>query len=155
MSNKICSDCKIDKPLIEYRKRKASKDGLNIYCKPCHTKRVKEWRLNNPELKKAQGKRETHRLKQEMLNAYGNACACCGEDTPEFLSIDHINNDGAEHRKQISGKRTAAGVSVYRWLRKQGFPKDNFQLLCYNCNSAKQYFKGCPHSKFKLKVVGQ
>ena len=155
MSNKVCSACKVSKLLTEYRKNKAAKDGLNTYCKPCHSENVKQWRLKNPERKREQSRRQAKKLKQQVLDAYNNACACCGEDTPEFLSIDHINNDGAEHRRQISGTRTAAGVSVYRWLRQKGFPKDNFQLLCYNCNAAKQFFKGCPHNKFKLRVVGQ
>ena len=28
-------------------------------------------------------------------------CACCNEAMIEFLSVDHINNDGAKHRKNL------------------------------------------------------
>ena len=155
MSSKICSACKISKPSTEYRKNKSAKDGLNTYCKPCHSENVKQWRLKNPKQKRLQGKKYRDKLRQEVLDAYGNVCVCCGEDNEQFLSIDHINNNGAQHRREISGRRTAAGVSSYRWLRKHKFPKDNFQLLCYNCNIGKQLYNGCPHNKFKLKVVGQ
>src|SRR3990167_2513529 len=33
---------------------------------------------------------------------YGGRCACCGELEPKFLAIDHINNDGAVHRKILT-----------------------------------------------------
>ena len=39
---------------------------------------------------------------------------------------------------------------MYRWLKKHGFPKEGFQLLCYNCNCAKGFFGKCPHKKQDL-----
>ena len=35
MDMKRCNKCKIDKPSVEFNKRKASKDGLNPRCKTC------------------------------------------------------------------------------------------------------------------------
>ena len=35
---------------------------------------------------------------RRVLDHYGRACSCCGETEPAFLTIDHVNNDGAEHR---------------------------------------------------------
>ena len=66
-----------------------------------------------------------------------NVCSCCGEDWFFFLTIDHVNNDGATHRRSIRG-------TLYEWLFRHGFP-DGFQVLCYNCNCAKQR-GGCPPS---------
>ena len=82
-----------------------------------------------------------------MIEAYGGMCACCGETEPKFLSIDHINNDGYERRK--NGEQ--CGAALYRWLRDQGWPKDDYQLLCMNCNFAKGHFGTCPHKDDKLK----
>jgi len=48
------------------------------------------------------------------------------------LTIDHPNNDGAEERKRIFGKRTTAGQPFYRWLVQNGYPK-GYQVLCFNC----------------------
>lgn len=79
-------------------------------------------------------------LRQEVLQAYKARCACCGEERTEFLAIDHINNDGAAHRKRVGHS------SVYRWLKKNHFP-DGFQVLCYNCNWAKYRYGICPHEK--------
>lgn len=35
MPNKICSKCKVDKPLSEYYKQKGKKQGVRSQCKPC------------------------------------------------------------------------------------------------------------------------
>jgi predicted restriction endonuclease len=80
-------------------------------------------------------------LKQAVLAEYGGQCACCGEDTPEFLSVDHVDNSGAEHRRKIGRS------GLYWWLKKHNYPKDNFRLLCFNCNCARDKFGVCPHEK--------
>lgn len=88
------------------------------------------------------------RLKSEVFAAYGNKCACCGEAQIEFLTLDHIHNDGAEHRRSL-GIGVGAGRNVYADVKRQNFPKDRFQLLCWNCNCAKQHFGTCPHQQQK------
>ena len=66
-------------------------------------------------------------------------CAMCGFDDPRALVIDHINDDGAEHRREISGKnRSSSGVETYRWLMKNNYPI-GFQVLCANCNTIKEH----------------
>jgi len=80
-------------------------------------------------------------IREEVIAAYGGVCANteCGETRSEILTIDHINGGGTQHRillsgKTPSGKSRMGGSRFYSWLRKNGFPKDNFRLLCYNCN---------------------
>jgi 5-methylcytosine-specific restriction endonuclease McrA len=81
------------------------------------------------------------RIRREVISAYGGKCKCCGEGIHTFLEMDHINNKGNEHRRTVRG-----GMELYRWLKKNGFPKDNFQLLCSNCNMGKYRNGGtCPH----------
>lgn len=89
-------------------------------------------------------------LKLETLSAYGNKCVCCLETKIEFLTIDHIDGKGAEHRKSLglsygSDEKTVAGHNFYKWLKVNNFPKDNFQILCFNCNYAKHVYGVCPH----------
>ena len=86
------------------------------------------------------------RIKESVFVAYGGyKCACCGETEKSFLTIDHINNDGANHRRSITGKRHSAGYHTYIWIVKNGFPK-GFQVLCMNCNHGKRMNNGiCPH----------
>jgi hypothetical protein len=70
---------------------------------------------------------------------------CCGINKVEFLTLDHIYNDGAEERKLLN-PNMRGGVGLYRYLRDKGFPnKDRYQVLCYNCNCAKDKHGICPH----------
>ena len=84
---------------------------------------------------KKEEKDRKHRVYLEqrliVMNHYGGKCAFCGNTNVNHLCIDHINNDGAEHRKTI-------GRQICRWLIKNNFP-DGFQVLCYNHNAEKQF----------------
>jgi hypothetical protein len=85
------------------------------------------------------GKRERAQLKLDMIEALGGKCACCGESHPFFLSLDHVSNDGAMYREKYNEQQ------IYRLARREGWPKDKYQLLCMNCNFAKGHFGECPH----------
>jgi len=82
-----------------------------------------------------------------VLNQYGIACNCCGEDRWPFLCIDHMNNDGSQHRKTMP-----LHGDIYRWLymrfNRTGIWPSGFQTLCYNCNSGRYRNGGvCPHQQ--------
>ena len=74
------------------------------------------------------------------LDAYdGRKCACCGENILQFLTIDHISNDGYKTRS------LGRGSSLYARLKRLGYPQ-GYQVLCFNCNLAKARNNGsCPH----------
>lgn len=74
------------------------------------------------------------RLRLTVLAGYGGRCACCGTEHEPFLTLDHVAENGADHRRVMSQR------SIYRDARDRGFPPD-YQVLCFNCNSAK-YHKG-------------
>jgi hypothetical protein len=95
----------------------------------------------NRDERLAKAKAYLAELRTPMLDAYGNKCACCGETTPEFLTIDHIANDGKAHRNAMKG----GTMALYRFLRDRGYPREGFQLLCWNCNCAKYMHGRCPH----------
>lgn len=68
---------------------------------------------------------------------YGKDCAYCGEDLFIFLTIDHINNDGAKHRQHVRrNSKIQTGFNIGAWLRRNKYP-EGFQVLCVNCNHAK------------------
>jgi hypothetical protein len=107
------------------------------------------WRAANPGKYSEYNKKSNLKLKRLVMDAYGGCCACCGEDELTFLTIDHINDDGAEHRRQMAEAKNTpwlqAGAATYRWLRDNKFPQ-GFQVLCANCNCGKQWNGGiCPH----------
>lgn len=74
-----------------------------------------------------------------MVAAYGGKCAHCGINDQVVLDIDHIDNNGSIHRKQ-----GIHGWQLYRLLKRQGWPKDNYQLLCKNCNWRKEILRRRP-----------
>jgi hypothetical protein len=83
--------------------------------------------------------------RQKVLDAYGRECKCCRETIEVFLTIDHIDNNGAEHRRDIgNGSKSLGSSAFYRWLIKNNFP-EGFQTLCWNCNRAKHLLGICPH----------
>ena len=107
---------------------------------------IKEWQRKNPEQRKQINKKYRENLRFEILAYYSNGdpkCACCGENTYEFLTIDHINNNGAEQRRNI---KCGSGWKFYEWLRRNNFP-EGYQVLCFNCNLGKRMNNGiCPHA---------
>ena len=94
----------------------------------------------------AKQKRLFAKCKDEVYEAYGGyICNCCKEREPMFLSIDHIDNNGAEERK--SGKYSGSGSGFYQWLRRNKFPS-GYQVLCMNCQVGKHKNGGiCPHQR--------
>lgn len=103
---------------------------------------ISHYHRNSARLK-VQMKEYRTRIKDAVFGAYGGyKCACCGELEKIFLTIDHINNDGAAHRKQIGFR---GGIGLYLWIAKHDFPP-GFQVYCFNCNHGKQLNHGvCPH----------
>lgn len=69
------------------------------------------------------------------IDHYGGSCAYCGETVFIFLSIDHINNNGCQHRKNMC-KGSNNSINIGAWLRRNNYPT-GFQVLCMNCNHAK------------------
>lgn len=89
----------------------------------------------------AASRRYQQKIRKEVLNHYGHACACCGESRYEFLAIDHINGGGVRHKKEVLG---AVHKSLAIWLRANNYPP-GFRLLCHNCNSSLGWYGYCPH----------
>lgn len=90
------------------------------------------------------------RLKRAAIDTYGGVCACCGESDLEFLTIDHINNDGNKWRRN----GWSGGIKFYRQLKNAGYPKGELQVLCFNCNCAKAFYGYCPHESQALLLLG-
>ena len=85
--------------------------------------------------------------KKTAMAAYGGVCSCCQESALEFLTIDHVDGNGAAHRKATFNHARAGGHKIYRWLIKNNYPS-GFQVLCFNCNIGRYHNGGeCPHKR--------
>lgn len=82
--------------------------------------------------------RARDKLRDEMVIAYGGECKHCGINNPIMLCLDHINGD-AHIEKELFGENRRGGYSNYARLKIEGWPKERFQLLCYNCNAVKEH----------------
>lgn len=122
-SKRICPKCQIPQDSSRFYMEKSRPMRSISYCKDCLLK------SNNARRK---------RIRLEVLQRYGGKCTCCGENQMEFLAIDHINNNGAQHRRE-----TKYG-NLPVWIRQNGYPS-GFQILCHNCNLSKGFYGKCPH----------
>ena len=170
-----CRKCGETKPLedfaIVYAKNSRGQNYRQHTCTTCakaeHAERMRAARARSPKRYRkhqqehyrrhharvrGQAQESRRRQKRRVMEAYGGAvCVCCDEACLSMLTIDHINNDGAKHRREIgklyeysTGKR-ALVTEMYTWLERNGFPS-GFQVLCYNCNLSKHRNKGvCEH----------
>jgi hypothetical protein len=159
---KICNNPQCENQGQEQPDSAFYREGARLRnpCKACVCIRAKTYRIENPEkvkeakkiayarwLKTPEGAARYRRIKyasQQRLRAivlqgYGARCACCGEDHPSFLNIDHIQRNGAEERKRFGQH------SFLKYLRDNQFPS-GYRILCWNCNLGREKHGGvCPH----------
>ncbi len=121
----------------------------------------RQWIAKNKTTWSAYWRGYRQRLKFEVLSHYARGppkCACCGESLIEFLTLNHVNGDGATHRRSLTipgamknrrgkiGSGQTGGHRFYSWLKQMGYPSDiELNVLCWNCNAAIGFFKICPH----------
>lgn len=149
----ICTQCQKDLPSSNFGLKTGTGSGYEYrekFCRTCERHNKKKLGLcmcGLPLQKDKSGcerclkcrnesvKRRSHKDRTIAIAHYGGKCKICGETLELFLTIDHINNDGAAHRKKING-HNHGGVDMGSWLRRNNYP-EGFQVLCVNCNHAK------------------
>lgn len=104
---KICKSCNLSKPFSDFYKHSRQSDGLQSYCKVCHTKRNKEWTNRNKDKQAVIYKR--HSLKRSygmtldehsrLLDDQGYCCGICGSklnlSAKNGVNVDHDHSTGA------------------------------------------------------------
>jgi len=116
------------------------------FSKPCILKRLHKNNITIRKHGRFSSRKEysadrRKNFKNIVFDYYSNGtmrCACCGESHIEFLTVDHINNDGASHRKQIKGD------NINTWLVLNNLP-NGYRILCMNCNFSHGIHGYCPH----------
>lgn len=158
-----CEDCKKEyreKQKRDYQEHKEerrkrdkkyyreNRDQIRAQQKDYYNKNSDKIRNQQRESRKkhAETARKYNRKRRmKVLIHYGGdqpKCACCGETIIGFLTVDHIENNGAIHRRKL-GK----GRSIIDWIITHRYPK-GFQILCYNCNCGRGHNNGiCPHTE--------
>lgn len=137
---KKCSRCLIWRPIkmftqIRHRQIKKWQSGFRSTCLLCYeAERVYNQRVE----------------RQEFVNAYGGKCKCCGIKEVELLTVEHIGGKSRIAKRlgtNFNGDNNVKGRKMIRWLKANGWPKDHFTVLCYNCNCVRKYGRPCPHDR--------
>jgi len=84
-------------------------------------------------------------LRSEMIAAYGGCCSCCGEREYQFLTLEHKLGGGFKHRKETSGS-----LGAILDAKRNGWPRDLYTVLCWNCNMSVRFGRECPHKRKNL-----
>ena len=154
---KICCTCHLPD--------KSFNKGQN-QCVDCQKIYMKKYRKKNKKKLNAQSKKyyennigeiseyrknKNSDLKREILSHYCTSekleCACCKENIFEFLTINHINGGGVQHRKSLK----LYGANLYYWLKNNKYP-NGYNVLCFNCNCADGAYGRCPHKSLNEEI---
>lgn len=141
---KRCRKCEVEKPRTDFGEDRRVRDGLQARCRACIANAARDSYVKNRDkilarqakvysTEKDKLNSRYRKAKLEAMRHYCNGephCVGCGNSTIEVLTIDHIEEDGAEHRKHVRTNRLG------EWLKRAGYP-EGFQVLCWNCNNAK------------------
>lgn len=111
-----------------------------IMNKEYKNRKAKEWRINNLEHDKERSRIKGYKYRYlEKLNALrivsGNEIPCCnkcGINDIRILTLNHINGDGNEDR------RDNRACDTYRKVL-NGRNTSDLEVLCYNCNILYEY----------------
>lgn len=70
-----------------------------------------------------------YRVKSGAIALLGGKCGLCWESESEFLTIDHVNNDGNVERSKLHHKQ------IFARIMNGSVDLKRYRVLCRNCNS--------------------
>ncbi len=157
---KRCPSCGVEKPEKEFGRCRASRDGLQFYCKSCHRVYERQYR---------------RRREEEIIRAYGGRCECCGVGELDFLVLaetaeanpgpsglrraplyslrwvgtDLRDMDGVEGRLMEYGGGEFPEALAHWQARRERLRRSlgGYRVLCLNCLGAEVRLGSCPHVK--------
>lgn len=138
MYTKTCSRCKIDKPIIEFAKRRVKKDGTQThqpFCRECNTQYQKIHYANNREKYKQSNNERRQVIRQLVWEIKTQSqCAECPESHPACLDF---------HHKDSSQKDFTIADAVHRMISIENIKEEISKclVLCSNCHRKQHYFE--------------
>jgi hypothetical protein len=104
MEVKVCTICKVEKPLTEYSRRGGKEFGIKSACTDCGRVRARSYWAKNPLPKEIQRERNLQNgfgigIKEynEMLELQNGCCAICGVNScasGRNFAVDHNHQTG-------------------------------------------------------------
>ena len=140
-----CIKCEVE--LTDENWYKHLQKGIHVWhiCKECHREKMRKWKNKRSKKEKLEyNRKERARLKSKVFGHYSKEEIKCqnpncavpgGMRDIRALTIDHLYNNGTQHRKKIGG---LTGMRFYYWLKRNNYP-EGFQILCMNCQLIKRF----------------
>lgn len=156
MNKKICSNCKIEKPLDDYYEVKRTKplvrniktDNRKARCKQCYVEKAKDWALNNPEKRK------------DIANNWA-------KNNPEKVKQSYTQHNHDQKTKELRAKWRKDNIVNYQKRKRETDPifalkfkmrtKLNkiFARFNYTKRSKSNEILGCDWETLKLHIERQ
>ncbi len=134
MITKICSKCKLLKPIGEYNFKDKSKGTYQCQCKSCTRNNIKNHYTNNKQYYLDKTRKRNSELRK-VINEYilnylkNHKCIDCGESDPIVLEFDH--RDRTQKDMHVSSFLKA------RMLDKVKSEIEKCDVRCANCHRKK------------------
>ena len=136
---KICSLCKIEKPLEEFHNSSKSKDGKKSSCKSCRNEDSRKWNSKNKQRKAETArwwsKKNKYGITKDdyisLLTKQQGCCAICNSKSEDnmhgHLYVDHCHKTGV-----------VRGLLCYDCNTLLGMSKDSPEVLLSAINYLKE-----------------
>lgn len=135
----------LQKKQKEYREKWLQNPANREKLKIRHKAYYEETKEMRKEKMVAFSRRHRDELKLKVLTHYSNGkleCANCGIPVYSVLTLDHLDNSGADHKRRLSKVGKASSTKIYKDVIDNNYPP-NYQVLCFNCNFHKEFMRRC------------
>ena len=111
---KRCPKCSLTKPTAEFSKNSRAADGLQCYCKPCHSAAVCLSQKRHPEAKRARQNKyaETHR---ERVNAESREYKLAHPERRKAAQAKYQKNNPAKGAAKAAKYRYGKVMRTVAW----------------------------------------
>ncbi len=128
METKICSKCKRELPLEDFRWRNKAKGIKHSQCKECESKRERERYKNDADRRAGIINRDAKyksRNNEYLCQIKAQGCAKCGDKRIYVLDFHHL--DKSQKEDNINNLRTCSLETLQKEVEK-------CVVLCSNCH---------------------
>lgn len=134
MQTKICGTCKQEKPISEFNKNKAKKDGLQVSCRPCKKFHQASWYQKNSK-KHIKNVADRNRKVRDWLREKKDVpCSDCGQRYPYYvMDFDHV-----EGIKEFNLCNAAISYGIDRIEVEIA----KCEVVCSNCHRIRTHSRG-------------
>lgn len=139
---RVCSVCKLDKPIEEFSKKRVKKNGEQVYqnsCKSCHKIYSDTHYIKNKlkYIKKAKVRAKIYRTEMyTFLIEYfaSHPCVDCGQSNPLVLEFDHVKGEKVAAVSEMVAKQYSKEIILNEI--------EKCEVRCANCHRIKTAERG-------------